>query len=88
MTKKQADMLENYRRTNVKFLWECYGNYSRAKENAYNWCMEKCAKMNGISPRICTWNTSNFTFAFQFVKDGKLWLDYETSHNSYQFCIE
>ena len=88
MTKKQNVMYENYKRATATKLSDVYSSFSRAKMRVYEWCCRQYIMMNGRQPRITSANTYSFTFAFQYLKDGKNWLHVETSKNTYDFEIE
>lgn len=88
MTKKQAGMLAIYEQSTLYQLSDCYARPSDAKIRAYEYCMYLCRKYNGDNPKICSYNTFGFTFAFTFTMEGKKYLRYETPQNSYTFEIE
>lgn len=67
-------------------LREVYGNYSSAKENAYNYCLEQCAKENGYNFHICSHNTFSFSVAWEITspETGEIiGTRIETANNSY-----
>ena len=67
-------------------LREVYGNYSRAKENAYNYCLGLYAKENGYNFRIISHNTFSFSVAWEIVnpETGEIiGTRIETANNSY-----
>jgi len=87
MTKAQKTMLENYERSNVRYLYQIYGRFSTAKENAYKHCEYMREKLKGYDVRIPTHNQNTFTYAFRYVKDGAVWLHYETYRHTHDFKI-
>lgn len=67
-------------------LREVYGNYSYAKENAYNYCLEQCKKENGANFRIFSHNTFAFSVAWEITspETGEvIGTRIETANNSY-----
>ena len=88
MNKTQRYFLERYWNSNDVTLDDVYSRVSSAKRQAYKHCMFMMEKMNGSHPRITSYNTFNFTFAFLYEKEGKNWLYYMTSTNDYTFPIE
>lgn len=60
-------------------LSDVYGRYSRAKENAYNYCLDLCTKENGRYFQIISHNSHYFTVGWE-TDDG---LRIETPYNSY-----
>ena len=66
MTKKQEQMLDNYRRSNATELWEVYGRCSEKKREAFEKCRKLQATYGGWGGRICTANSYRFTYAFKF----------------------
>ena len=70
-TKKARIFIKEYWTSNRYHLDDCYNNYSYAKENAFDYCINKQNKMNGYDGRILTYNTFVFTYAFM-TDDNKL----------------
>lgn len=60
-------------------LWDVYERFSRAKEKAYEECINKCSEEGGYSFRICGHNTSQFTVSWQVEGGWRM----ETANNSY-----
>ena len=50
---------------NIK-LSDCYNNYSRAKENAYNNCRNLYSLLDGYHFRITGYNCNTFTCGYLF----------------------
>lgn len=88
MTKKQQGIYHAYCNSNTRSIYEAYKNPSAAKVRAFDYCMRVCAEMGGMNPRITGANTSAFSFAFMYEKDGVSMLHYETHMNTYDFVIE
>ena len=88
MTKRQQQMVNAWRRSEVETIWQAYKNPSYAKEKAFNYCMNKCKEMNGYRPRITGSSCFVFSFAFVYWLDGKEYMHYETAQNTYDFCME
>lgn len=78
-TKKGQSMIQNARNYDGYTLRDVYGNYSHAKENAYNWCKEQCYNENGKNFHITSHNTFGFSVAWE-VENG---IRIETPQNSY-----
>ena len=70
-TQKAQRFIWEYIRSEKCNLDDCYNNYSYAKENAYDYCINKQNKMGGYDGRILTYNTFVFTYAFM-TDDNKL----------------
>lgn len=78
-TKKGQTMLHNAENKEGIYLWQVYENNSRAKENAWNWCFEQCAKEGGTNFRIISHNTFSFSVAWETAEGTRI----ETANNSY-----
>lgn len=94
MTKKQEGMLYSYNRSSATELWHVYDNYSRAKENAMDYCRNLQYKLNGYDGRVTGANCFHFTYAFRFEHVNEEtgaceeWLCYCTYANDYKFKIK
>lgn len=53
-----------YLKSDICFLWECYGHCSRAKENAFEYCRGLVGKYNGGRGAIIGYNTNTFSYGF------------------------
>jgi hypothetical protein len=69
---------EMYKRSSATTLRDVYDSWSRAKENAYEYCRNLMAEKNGHGFRIITANTFMFTAGFEFEEDGKQMFMYIT----------
>lgn len=78
-TKKGQAMINSANHYEGYSLRDVYGNYSYAKENAYNYCIAQCAKENGYNFHICSHNTFSFSVAWETDKGIRI----ETANNSY-----
>lgn len=88
MTKEQERFYESYNRATATNLYEVYGTHSRAKDEAYNYCRRLQYEMGGHDGRICSANTFQFTYAFQYEDaDGDTCFCYITRDNVRKFCI-
>ena len=65
MTKATAN--QNYDRAKYSELWQVYGRYSHAKENAMDYCKRSMRKRNGYGGKITSWNSFQFSYAFEFI---------------------
>lgn len=71
MTIKQQERnarnhLEQYTRSYARSLDDVYGRYSRAKENAWNYCIDLCIRLDGYNLRVISYNQNIFTAGFLF----------------------
>lgn len=82
-TKKGTELWNNYRMATKTLLAECYGKVSQKKAMAYYDCIMECASKGGFSPRICSWNSFRFTFAYQYIENDVAYLVYKTGKNDY-----
>ncbi|MBO5828909.1 MAG: hypothetical protein J6R59_10730 [Paludibacteraceae bacterium] len=78
-TKRGQTMLNNASYNEGYSLRDVYGNFSYAKEKAYNYCLAQCAKENGYNFHICSHNTFNFSVAWETEEGTRI----ETANNSY-----
>jgi hypothetical protein len=62
-------------------LWQVYGNYSHAKQRAFEYCLELMNKYRGSMGRILTYNTFCFSFGFIGEINGKSAFFYITRDN-------
>lgn len=90
MTKKQESMLWSYEHARCTTLYEAYNKCSRAKEQAYQYCLELMARLNGYGGRITGASSHFFSFAFKYYDADihKECLCYCTHANDYKFPIE
>lgn len=72
MTKRERNAYTEYKRSTASTLWEVYGTWSRAKEQAFDYCRRLCYEHGGHDLRIITANTFTFTAGFEFTaEDGR-----------------
>ena len=88
LNKRQQNILEAYNRSDLYYLGECYGRCSWAKQRAYDYCRRLCDDMHGWGFTIISYNTCMFSIGFKYVKDGIVWLHYETSRSTLDFKID
>ena len=89
MTKANKGYYENYKRATATALYDVYGTYSAAKARGYAYCRELQYNMGGYDGRICSANTFQFTYAFQYVNEtGKKCLAYITARHNRFFEID
>ncbi len=88
--KKQYERFYNqYKMATARELHDVYGRCSYAKEKAMQDCKELQYNMNGYDGRICSANSFQFTYAFQYVNEsGKHCLAYITAAHNRYFEIE
>lgn len=88
MTKAQEMMWSNYKNASATDLWQVYGRHSQAKDEAMAYCRGLQYKMGGHDGRICSANTYQFSYAFQYEDEaGDVCLCYITRDNVRKFCI-
>ena len=62
---------EDYKRSTATSLRDVYGSYSRAKEDAWDYCKELMYKFSGYGLRVISSSRYMFTAGFMFEEDGK-----------------
>lgn len=76
-------------RYDARFLSQIYDSYSKAKENAYEWCWSEYLKTDEHDAfSICSHNTFGFTCSWVGKQDGEEIMRYETPKNSYLVWLE
>lgn len=63
---------ERYQHSDIYSLYNAYGKPSEAKQAAWNYCINLCAKYNGFSLKVVSYNTCIFTAGFLFYQNDKL----------------
>lgn len=72
MTERERNAYRGYTRSTASTLWDVYGRWSRAKEQAFDYCRSLCYEYGGYDLRIITANTFIFTAGFTFTaEDGR-----------------
>lgn len=67
-----------------KSLHNLYEHWSKAKEQAFNWCHEQyCNDQNSTGFGVGNANTFGFTASWLLTKDGEDAMRIETKDNSY-----
>ena len=69
-------------------LRDVYGSYSRAKENAMDYCRAREREFSSYDGVITSHNCMQFTYAFTGWCEGKLYLIYITKCHDYALEIE
>ena len=91
MTKRQEQMLDNYRRATATELHQVYGRYSEKKREAFEECRKLQATYDGWGGRICTASPYKFTYAFKFNNGYNqtclCYITNITKSNMYEFPI-
>ena len=62
---------EDYKRSTYYSLRDVYGSYSRAKEEAWEYCKELMYKFSGYGLKVISYSRYLFTAGFMFEEDGK-----------------
>lgn len=66
------------------YLWQVYGRFSEAKQNAWEWCYEQyLASEDHQLFSICSHNSFSFTCGWFCTVDGEVVARLETANNSY-----
>lgn len=68
-------------------LRDVYGSYSRAKENAYEYCREREREFSSYNGVITGHNAMTFSYAFTGWCEGKKYLIYITKYGDYAIDI-
>ena len=68
-------------------LRDAYGRYSRAKENAYEYCRAREQEFNSWNGRITGHNSSFFSYAFTGMCEDRRYLIYITHCHDYAIDI-
>lgn len=79
---------ENFCNSSDVELSDVYGSYSRAKENAYEYCRAREREFGSYNGVITTYCIMFFTYAFTGVCEGKEWLIYITPSHDYAIELE
>ena len=88
MNKKQQSILDAYNNSNLTNIYQCYDKPSYFKVRAFNECKDACDACDGWGFKILSYNTFMFTIAYQYKKDGKTWLHYESDKSVRDFIID
>lgn len=64
-------------------LYNVYDRWSRAKDNAFEYCKNLQCKFDGLGGYICSHNTCMFTYGFVCMLEGKRYLVYITKEHNY-----
>lgn len=78
-TKRGQEMLKRASQWDGEYLYQIYGTWSRAKEEAYDRCRQMCYEEGGRAFSIISHNT--FGFSVSWVTDEGVRI--ETPKNSY-----
>lgn len=79
---RQGEGIKN-RYAHYSNLRQCYNSYSGAKERAFEYCKELEIKYNGFRGGINSYCINNFTYVFEFEKDGCKFKAWITKANNY-----
>lgn len=90
MNKQERRIYNAYRNAGATSLRDVYGTWSKAKENAMDYCRRTQYEQNGYNGRIISANTFQFTYAFVYETedDNTPWLYYITKSREITFPIE
>ena len=88
-TKAGQNIIERAKENIGTHLTDVYGTYSRAKEQAYNWCREEYVNTeNSNYFHICSANIFCFTVAWYGTMNSENILRFETRDNSYLVWLD
>lgn len=90
MNKTNQYRLDGYLESETRFLHECYGRCSEAKEKAFKDCMAWMWAYHGARPRIITASRYRFTFGFLYLNEttGDPMMMYIGSHKDDDSDVE
>lgn len=69
-------------------LWDVYASFSRAKENAFNYCKQLAANCNGSAVKIIGANSNTFSAGFLCELEGKPAFVYITKDYDHYIFID
>lgn len=78
-SKQGQHYINNFKNSDNYKLYDCYNNYSQAKQDAFEWCVNRCNELDGRNYKIISYCINNFVFAFFVGVD----LVIETKSNEY-----
>ena len=87
-TKRGQAMFERGLNNEGTQLSDVYGRYSRAKENAMEWCRNQCIMNDGTDFHICSHNSSFFSVAYRFFINNEAVMRIETASNTYIIWLD
>lgn len=67
MNKYETAKFEQYKRSEMRSLRDAYGSCSKAKENAWDYCVNLMLACNGSGLKVLTKNTFMFTAGFMYT---------------------
>ena len=76
MTKRNQGIVKSYERSEKSNLNQCYGRFSKAKADAWEYCKELCKSKDGSGLKILSANVYQFTAGFKYEENGKQYLMY------------
>lgn len=82
-TKKGENMIKNASYYAGYNLSDVYGKFSKEKERAWEYCLNKCYEEKGKNFHIYAFNTCQFCVAWEVVEGVRI----ETAYNSYLVTI-
>ena len=79
-----------YQSDEGRYLWDIYSTWSKAKENAYNWCRDKWfnTECYNYDFHICSHNSNFFTVGWSGYYNGERAIFVETHANSYIVLLD
>ena len=88
MTKEQNTLWNNYQRATARELHQVYSRCSQAKRDAMDRCRRIQAELEGYDGRICSANSWQFSYAFQYDDEvGDVCLCYITKDRVRKFVL-
>lgn len=81
MTKKELEVIRNYKNSDTYSIYEAYERPSYNKERTFEVILREMDEKNGYGMRILSKNTFVYTCAYRFEENGKEYLRYHTPSN-------
>ena len=87
MTKKQQQMLANYRFATKRSVCEAYKQPSVYKTRAEHFILNEMLENKGYDYFVTSAGCQHFSCAYTYTKDNQTRLRYHTAYNVYDFAI-
>lgn len=85
---KREAFYDDFCRSSDVELSDVYGRYSRAKENAYEYCRVREREFGSYNGVITSHNLMKFTYSFTGMCEGKQYLIRITADHDYAIPLE
>ena len=87
-TQHAQRIIDRFNNSSDVELRDVYGSYSRAKENAYEYCRDREREFGSYNGVITSHNSMQFTYAFTGVCEGQWYLIYITRTADYAVKLD